>query len=135
MEDVKAKVRFIIPVKPKGKPEMVDFYSRGLGFQVVNDREVLFGKDGGVGLFLYRGKTDAVSGISIIHIWVERDFGVFCKHLKECGAKFKEIARMPAGYDALLWDPSGNLISLSCDEDDEKNDEIVYGWEETVTID
>ncbi|MDY7807471.1 VOC family protein [Burkholderia stagnalis] len=135
MEDVKAKVRFIIPVKPKGKPEMVDFYSHGLGFQVVNGKEVLLGKDGGIGLFLYREKADAVSGISIIRIWIERDFGVFCRHLKECGAKFKEIARMPAGYAARLWDPSGNLITLLCDEDDEKNDEIIYSWEETVTID
>ncbi|KVD92400.1 hypothetical protein WS63_09980 [Burkholderia stagnalis] len=114
---------------------MVDFYSHGLGFQVVNGKEVLLGKDGGIGLFLYREKADAVSGISIIRIWIERDFGVFCRHLKECGAKFKEIARMPAGYAARLWDPSGNLITLLCDEDDEKNDEIIYSWEETVTID
>ncbi|WP_179092113.1 VOC family protein [Burkholderia ubonensis] len=84
---------------------------------------------------LYREKNDAVSGISIIHISVEKDFGVFCRHLKEVGAKFEEIARMPAGYAALLRDPSGNLIELSSDEDDEKNDEIVYGWKETVTID
>ncbi|KWN20306.1 hypothetical protein WM21_04155 [Burkholderia ubonensis] len=135
MEIIKRKVRFVIPVKPKGMPEMVDFYSRGLGFEVVGGREVVLGADGGVGLFLYREKNDAVSGISIIHIWVEKNFGVFCRHLKEVGAMFQEIARMPAGYEALLLDPSGNLITLSCDEDDEKNDDIVYGWKETVTID
>jgi len=135
MEDVKCKVRFVIPVKPKGVRDMVDFYSRGLGFEVVDDREVLFGGDAGVGLLVYREKNDPVSGISILRIWVEKDFGVFCRHLKDVGAKFKEIARMPAGYAARLWDPSGNLITILCDEDDEKNDEIVYGWNETQTID
>ncbi len=135
MEIIKSKVRFVIPVKPKGMQEMVDFYRRGLGLQVAGGREVLFEGDGGIGLFLYREKNDAVSGISIICIWVEKGFGVFCRHLKEVGAKFKEIARMLAGYEALLTDPSGNLITLSCDEDDEKNDEIVYSWEEAVTID
>ncbi|TCW77327.1 hypothetical protein C5O80_33610 [Burkholderia sp. SRS-46] len=135
MENIKCSARFVVPVKLKGLPEMVDFYSRGLGFEVVDDREVLLGGDAGVGLFVYREKSDAVSGISILRIWVERDFGVFCRHLKEVGAKFKEIARMPAGYAARLWDPSGNLITILCDEDDEKNDEIVYGWNETQTID
>ncbi|OMG69374.1 hypothetical protein BW685_30790 [Burkholderia ubonensis] len=86
-------------------------------------------------MFVTREKREPVSGISIIRIRVEKDFGVFCRHLKDCGARFKEIARMPAGYAARLLDPSDNLITVLCDEDDERNDEIVYGWEETVTID
>ncbi|PAJ76425.1 VOC family protein [Burkholderia ubonensis] len=135
MEVVRREVRFVIPVKPKGMREMVDFYSRGLGFTVTDGREVQLGDGGGTGLFVTREKRDPVSGISIIRIRVEKDFGVFCRHLKDCGARFKEIARMPAGYAARLLDPSDNLITVLCDEDDEKNDEIVYGWEETVTID
>ncbi|OXI41735.1 VOC family protein [Burkholderia aenigmatica] len=135
MGDIKSKVRFVIPVKSKGIQAMVDFYGRGLGFQVVDDHEVLFGGDAGAGLFVYREKRDPVSGISILQIWVEKDFGVFCRHLKEIGATFTEIARMRAGYAAHVLDPSGNLITIRCDEDDAQNDEIVYGWPETVTID
>ncbi|RQS20993.1 VOC family protein [Burkholderia sp. Bp8992] len=134
MDDIKNKVRFVIPVKPKGIRAMVDFYGRGLGFQVVDEREVLFGGDGGTGQFVSREKCDPVSGISILRVRVEKDFGVFCQHLKEVGATFKEIARMPAGYAARVLDPSGNLITILCDVDDETNDEIVYGWKETVTI-
>ncbi|WP_081064353.1 VOC family protein [Burkholderia stagnalis] len=136
MAGIRSKVRFVIPVKRKRMPEMEDFYSRGLGFSVTEDGEILFGgEEGGIGRFMYRDGKEAVGMDAILEIEIEKDFGVYCRHLKEGGARFEMIARMPAGYVAHLRDPSGNLITLLCYEDDETNDEIVYGWNETVTID
>lgn len=136
MAGIRPKVRFVIPVKRKGMREMEDFYSRGLGFSVTEDGEILFGgEEGGIGRFMYRDGKAPVGMDAILQVKVEKDFGVYCRHLKESGARFEMIARMPAGYAAHLRDPSDNLITIYSDEDDEESDKIVYGWAETITID
>ncbi|WP_080431573.1 VOC family protein [Burkholderia ubonensis] len=136
MEAVRRQVRFVIPVKPKNMKRMTEFYRHGLGFEVTEDGEVLFGgPSGGVGTFLYENGKGPLNGNAIIQIEIAKDFGAFCRRLKDAGAKFEEIGRLPVGYFAHFRDPSDNLITLYSDEDDEESDKIVYGWAETITID
>ncbi|WP_431824238.1 VOC family protein [Burkholderia sp. F1] len=136
MEDAKGRIRLVIPVKPKSMQRMTEFYGSGLGFEVTEDGEVLFGGPyGGVGTFLYENGKGPLNRNAIIQIEIAKDFGAFCRRLKDAGAKFEEIGRLPVGYFAHFRDPSDNLITIYSDEDDEESDKIVYGWAETVTID
>ncbi|VWM19475.1 VOC family protein [Burkholderia lata] len=136
MDDVKGKIRFVIPVKPKNMQRMSEFYSDGLGFKVTEDGEVLLGgEDGGVGTLLYENGKGPINRNAIIQIEIAKNFDAFCRRLKDAGAKFEEIGRLPAGYFAHFRDPSDNLITIHSDEDDEESDKIIYGWAETVTID
>ncbi|MCA8328308.1 VOC family protein [Burkholderia cepacia] len=136
MENTKGKVRVVIPVTRKGMREMEDFYSRALGFAITEEGDVLLGGDGGcVGRFVYREGKGVRSQEAILDIEIEKDFGAYCRHVKACGGLFDMVARMIAGYAAHLRDPSDNLITIACYEDDAASDEIVYGWKETVTID
>jgi len=116
--------------------EMEDFYGRGFGFAIMENGDVLLGGETqAIGRFVHREGKGSRSQDAILDIEVERDFGAYCRRLKECGARFDMIARMIAGYAAHVRDPSDNLITISCYEDDEASDEIIYGWSETITID
>lgn len=135
MGGAKLTARFVVPVKRGVMNGMKDFYGAGLGFQLTDAPGFLLGDQGGECLFVCSDGKNAKSSNAVISIEIAAGFGVYCQHLKECGAVFEEVARMSAGYFAHLRDPSNNLISLNCGIDDPESDDILSSWREFNTRD
>ena len=112
---------------------MKEFYGAGLGFQLTGEPGFQF--EGGKCLFMYSEGKIPKSSNALFSIEVAARFGQYCRHLKECGATFVEVARMPAGYFAHFRDPSNNLISAHCAVDDPESDDMLSAWSEFVTRD
>jgi catechol 2,3-dioxygenase-like lactoylglutathione lyase family enzyme len=105
--------------------EAVDFYTRILGFEVLNDfapafadvargqlRLLLSGPTSSAGRPMSDGAIPAPGGWNRIHLIVG-DVDAEVARLRDAGARFRnDILEGPGGKQVLLQDPSGNVIEL-----------------------
>jgi catechol 2,3-dioxygenase-like lactoylglutathione lyase family enzyme len=105
-------------------PEAVAFYTKYLGFEVLNAfppfadvargnlRLLLSGPASSAGRPMPDGAKPAPGGWNRIHLLVD-DIEAEVARLREAGASFRnEILSGPGGKQILLQDPSGNVIEL-----------------------
>jgi catechol 2,3-dioxygenase-like lactoylglutathione lyase family enzyme len=123
MTDVRemVSVRYLVDDVAAG----VDFYTRVLGFEVLNDfspafadvargplRLLLSGPASSAGRPMPDGETPAPGGWNRIHLVVD-DIEAEVARLREAGATFRnEILSGPGGQQILLLDPAGNVVEL-----------------------
>ncbi len=105
-------------------PEAVAFYTKFLGFEVLNSfppfadiargllRLLLSGPASSAGRPMPDGARPGPGGWNRIHLIVD-DIEAEVAHLRAAGAPFRnEIISGPGGKQVLLQDPSGNLVEL-----------------------
>jgi catechol 2,3-dioxygenase-like lactoylglutathione lyase family enzyme len=105
-------------------PEAVAFYTKFLGFEVLNSfppfadvargnlRLLLSGPASSAGRPMPDGAKPGPGGWNRIHLIVE-DIGAEVARLRVAGAKFRnDILEGPGGKQILLQDPSGNVVEL-----------------------
>lgn len=105
-------------------PEAVAFYTKVLGFEVLNSfppfadvargnlRLLLSGPASSAGRPMPDGAKPGPGGWNRIHLLVD-DIEAEVARLREAGATFRnEILSGPGGKQILLLDPSGNVIEL-----------------------
>lgn len=105
-------------------PEAVAFYTKVLGFEVLNSfppfadvargnlRLLLSGPASSAGRPMPDGAKPGPGGWNRIHLLVD-DIEAEVARLREAGASFRnEILSGPGGKQILLLDPSGNVIEL-----------------------
>ena len=105
--------------------EAVAFYSKVLGFEVLNNfppafadvargnlRLLLSGPTSSAGRPMPDGATPGPGGWNRIHLIVD-DIGAEVARLRDVGARFRnDIVDGPGGRQILLQDPSGNVVEL-----------------------
>jgi catechol 2,3-dioxygenase-like lactoylglutathione lyase family enzyme len=105
--------------------ESVDFYTKHLGFEVLNNfapafadvargslRLLLSGPASSAGRPMPDGATPGPGGWNRIHLIVD-DVAADVARLREEGLRFRnDIVTGPGGSQILLEDPSGNVIEL-----------------------
>jgi catechol 2,3-dioxygenase-like lactoylglutathione lyase family enzyme len=103
----------------------IDFYTKVLGFEVLNAwapafadvargrlRLLLSGPTSSAGRPMPDGAKPGPGGWNRIHLIVE-DIGAEVARLRDAGAKFRnEILEGPGGKQVLIQDPAGNVIEL-----------------------
>jgi catechol 2,3-dioxygenase-like lactoylglutathione lyase family enzyme len=102
----------------------VDFYTRFLGFEVLNQfppfadvargrlRLLLSGPMSSAGRPMPDGAKPGPGGWNRIHLIVD-DIAAEVARLRAAGAQFRnEILEGPGGKQVLLQDPSGNVVEL-----------------------
>jgi catechol 2,3-dioxygenase-like lactoylglutathione lyase family enzyme len=105
-------------------PEAVAFYTKFLGFEVLNSfppfadiargnlRLLLSGPASSAGRPMPDGAKPGPGGWNRIHLLVD-DLEAEVARLREAGAPFRnEILSGPGGKQILLQDPSGNVVEL-----------------------
>ena len=105
-------------------PEAVAFYTKFLGFEVLNSfppfadvargnlRLLLSGPASSAGRPMPDGARPGPGGWNRIHLLVD-DIEAEVARLREAGAPFRnEILSGPGGKQVLLQDPSGNVVEL-----------------------
>jgi catechol 2,3-dioxygenase-like lactoylglutathione lyase family enzyme len=105
-------------------PEAVAFYTRVLGFEVLNSfppfadvargnlRLLLSGPMSSAGRPMPDGEKPGPGGWNRIHLIVD-DIAAEVARLRGAGARFRnDILEGPGGKQILLQDPSGNVIEL-----------------------
>lgn len=105
-------------------PEAVAFYTKFLGFEVLNSfppfadvargnlRLLLSGPASSAGRPMPDGEKPGPGGWNRIHLLVD-DLEAEVARLREAGAPFRnEILSGPGGKQVLLQDPSGNVVEL-----------------------
>lgn len=105
-------------------PEAVAFYTKVLGFEVLNSfppfadvargnlRLLLSGPASSAGRPMPDGAKPGPGGWNRIHLLVD-DIEAEVARLRKAGASFRnEILSGPGGKQILLLDPSGNVIEL-----------------------
>ncbi len=105
-------------------PEAVDFYTRLLGFEVLNSfppfadvargrlRLLLSGPASSAGRPMPDGARPGPGGWNRIHLIVE-DVEAEIARLRAAGARFRnDILDGPGGRQVLLLDPSDNVVEL-----------------------
>ncbi len=113
-------VRYMVDDVPKA----VDFYTRHLGFEVLNSfppfadvargnlRLLLSGPASSAGRPMPDGEKPGPGGWNRIHLIVD-DIEAEVARLKAAGAPFRnDILSGPGGKQVLLQDPSGNVVEL-----------------------
>lgn len=102
----------------------VDFYTRVLGFEVLNNfpafadvsrgrlRVLLSGPTSSAGRPMPDGEKPGPGGWNRIHLIVE-DIDAEVARLRGAGAPFRnDVIEGPGGKQVLIQDPSGNVIEL-----------------------
>ncbi|HJR24192.1 MAG TPA: VOC family protein [Acidimicrobiales bacterium] len=103
----------------------VDFYTKHLGFEVLNDfapafadvargnlRLLLSGPTSSAGRPMPDGATPGPGGWNRIHLIVD-DIAAEVARLRDEGTTFRnDIVTGPGGQQILLQDPSGNVVEL-----------------------
>ena len=102
----------------------VDFYTRFLGFEILNNfppfadvargnlRLLLSGPASSAGRPMPDGAKPGPGGWNRIHLIVD-DIHAEVARLREAGAQFRnDILEGPGGKQVLLQDPSGNVVEL-----------------------
>jgi catechol 2,3-dioxygenase-like lactoylglutathione lyase family enzyme len=103
----------------------VDFYTRVLGFDVLNDfapafadvglgalRLLLSGPTSSAGRPMADGERPGPGGWNRIHLIVD-DIEAEVARLRAAGARFRnDVVEGPGGKQILLLDPSGNAVEL-----------------------
>lgn len=120
MTDAMVSVRYMVD----DVPEAVAFYTKFLGFEVLNSfppfadvargnlRLLLSGPASSAGRPMPDGAKPGPGGWNRIHLIVE-DIGAEVVRLREAGAKFRnDILEGPGGKQILLQDPFGNVVEL-----------------------
>jgi catechol 2,3-dioxygenase-like lactoylglutathione lyase family enzyme len=120
MTDAMVSVRYMVD----DVPEAVAFYTKFLGFEVLNSfppfadvargnlRLLLSGPASSAGRPMPDGAKPGPGGWNRIHLIVE-DIGAEVARLRVAGAKFRnDILEGPGGKQILLQDPSGNVVEL-----------------------
>jgi catechol 2,3-dioxygenase-like lactoylglutathione lyase family enzyme len=123
MTDVRemVSVRYLVDDVAQG----IDFYTRVLGFEILNDfrpafadvargrlRLLLSGPASSAGRPMPDGETPGPGGWNRIHLIVD-DIAAEVARLRDAGATFRnEILSGPGGQQILLLDPSGNVVEL-----------------------
>ncbi|MEO8115401.1 MAG: VOC family protein [Phenylobacterium sp.] len=105
-------------------PEAVAFYTKFLGFEVLNSfppfadlargnlRLLLSGPASSAGRAMPDGEKPGPGGWNRIHLIVD-DIEAEVARLKAAGAPFRnDILEGPGGKQVLLQDPSGNVVEL-----------------------
>lgn len=105
--------------------EAIDFYTRFLDFEVLNDfgpafadvvrgnlRLLLSGPTSSAGRPMPDGTAPGPGGWNRIHLLVD-DLDAEVARLREAGAPFRnDVVDGPGGKQVLLSDPSGNVVEL-----------------------
>jgi catechol 2,3-dioxygenase-like lactoylglutathione lyase family enzyme len=105
-------------------PEAVDFYTKFLGFEVLNSfppfadvargnlRLLLSGPMSSAGRPMADGAKPGPGGWNRVHLIVD-DLEAEVARLRAAGAPFRnEMIEGPGGKQILLQDPSGNVVEL-----------------------
>lgn len=121
MHDDMVNVRYMVDDVEKS----VDFYTRHLGFSVLNNfapafadvsrgnlRLLLSGPASSAGRSMPDGRTPGPGGWNRIHLLVE-DIETEVAALRNSGVPFRnDIVVGPGGKQILVEDPSGNVVEL-----------------------
>jgi catechol 2,3-dioxygenase-like lactoylglutathione lyase family enzyme len=105
-------------------PEAVTFYTKVLGFEVLNNfpafadvargnlRLLLSGPASSAGRAMPDGAKPGPGGWNRIHLIVE-DIDAEVARLREAGARFRnDVISGPGGRQVLVQDPSGNVVEV-----------------------
>ena len=120
MPDEMVHVRYLV----SDVGESVDFYTKHLGFTVLNQygpfadvsrgnlRLLLSGPESSAGRPMPDGRTPEPGGWNRIHFIVD-DIGAEVERLRAAGLTFRnEVVSGPGGQQILVEDPAGNPIEL-----------------------